>query len=185
MLPAGRWASTGLSKNGSATSDASSAQAQPATERFTLSSPDAPGCMLAAAHTCDGWAETPSIIWSGAPSGTVSYAVTMHTQVNHFETHADLVVYDTPQWVSELPTTSREIGTFGANSIIGRGEYAPRCSLGPGMKDYVLTVFALQSMPTVPDRQQGVTREELLSSTSEITLASASITVGYTRPTNS
>lgn len=165
--------------------DASSEQAQSASERFVVSSPDAPEGMIPAAYTCDGRAETPAIIWSGAPSATVSYAVTMHTQVSIIETHTYLVVYDIPQSVHGLPSNSVDIGTFGTNSINGRRECPHPGSKGPAMKDSILTVFALKSVPTVPDPKEGVTRQDLLSSTSRITLASASFTVTYADPSNS
>lgn len=113
-----------LTAHGSNKPDDSNSEAQPASEGFTVSSPDALRGILGIAHTCDGRGETPAINWSGAPQGTVSFAVTMHTQVNIFESHAYLVVYDLPQSVQGLPTNSREIGTFGANSINDRREYA-------------------------------------------------------------
>ncbi|HAH14910.1 MAG TPA: hypothetical protein DCL45_02430, partial [Chloroflexi bacterium] len=125
-----------LTAHGSNKPDDSNSDAQPASERFVLSSPDAPQGILGIDQTCDGRGETPAINWSGAPQGTVSFAVTMHTQVNIFVSHAYLVVYDLPQSVHGLPTNSREIGIFGANSINNRREYAPPCSKGPGMKDY-------------------------------------------------
>ena len=173
-----------LTAHGSNKPDDSNSDAQPASERFVVSSPDAPQGILGIAQTCDGRGETPAINWSGAPQGTVSFAVTMHTQVNIFESHAYLVVYDLPQSVHGLPTNSREIGIFGANSINNRREYAPPCSKGPGMKDYVVTVFALNSVPKVTDRKQGVTRQELLSSISHMTLDSATLKISYARPTN-
>ena len=173
-----------LTAHGSNKPDDSNSKAQPASERFVVSIPDAPKGILGISQTCDGRGETPAINWSGAPQGTVSFAVTMHTLVNIFESHAYLVVYDLPQSVHGLPTNSREIGTFGANSINDRREYAPPCSSGPGMKDYVVTVFALNSVPKVTDRKQGVTLQELLSSISHMTLDSATLKISYARPTN-
>lgn len=107
----------------------------------------------------------------------------MHTQVNIFETHAYLVVYALPKSLLGLPTNSREIGMFGSNSINNRREYAPPCSKGPQMKDYVFTVFALNSVSKVTDRKQGVTRQELLSGISHMTLDSATLKISYARPT--
>ena len=173
-----------LTAHGSNKPDDSNSHAQPASEGFAVSSPDAPRGLLGIAQTCDGRGETPAINWSGAPQGTVSFAVTMQTQVNIFESHAYLVVYDLPQSVHGLPTNSREIGIFGANSINDRREYAPPCSRGLGMKDYVVTVFALNSVPKVTDRKQGVTRQELLSSISQLTIDSATLKISYARPTN-
>ncbi|RLT55523.1 MAG: hypothetical protein DWI69_05945 [Chloroflexi bacterium] len=173
-----------LTAHGSNKPDDSNSHAQPASERFVVASPDAPRGILGIAQTCDGRGETPAINSRGAPQGTVSFAVTMHTQVNIFESHAYLVVYDLPQSVHGLPTNNRENGIFGANSINDQREYAPPCSKGPGMKDYVVTVFALNSVPNVTDRKQGVTRQELLSSISQLTLDSATLKISYARPTN-
>jgi hypothetical protein len=52
------------------------------------------------------------------------------------------------------------------------------------MKDYVVTVFALNSVPKVTAQKQGVTRQELLSSISHMTLDSATLKTSYARPTN-
>ena len=106
-----------LTAHGSNKSDGSNSQAQTASEQFVVSRPDVPRGILGIAHTCDGPGETPAINWSGARQGTVSFAVTMHTQVNIFETHAYLVVYALPKSVLGLPTKSRDIGIFGSNSI--------------------------------------------------------------------
>ena len=173
-----------LTAHGSNKPDGSNSSAQTASEGFAVSSPDGPRGILGIAQTCDGRGEIPAINWSGAPQGTVSFAVTMHTQVNIFVSHAYLVVYDLPKSVHGLPTNSRNIGIFCSNSINDRREYAPPSSRGPGMKDYVVTVFALNSVPKVTAQKQGVTRQELLSSISHMTLDSATLKTSYARPTN-
>ena len=75
------------------------------------------------------------------------------------------------------------IGTLGSNSVNNRGGYAPPHSKGPGAKTYIYTVYALSAPPdlTVPALKV-VNREVLLAAMKDKILASAELSVVYSRP---
>lgn len=148
---------------------------------FTLqSSIVVSGGMLPATYTCDGASATLPLAWSNAPAGTVSYAVIMHHEAAPNDIHWYWVLYDIPADVTQLVQNSSGIGTLGTNSVNDRPEYAPPCSKGPGPKRYTYTVYALSAQPQVP--AGGVNRETLLTAIADITLASATLDVIYSRP---
>jgi Raf kinase inhibitor-like YbhB/YbcL family protein len=153
-----------------------------ATSGFTLSSPEVmEGGTLPAEYTCDGASATLPLAWSGAPSGTKSYAIIMHHVASPDDIHWYWVLYDIPADVTSLPKNSQAIGTLGTNSVNGRTEYAPPCSKGPGPKVYTYTVYALSAQPQLSMPVSQVNRQVLLDAIRDITLASAELHVTYTR----
>jgi phosphatidylethanolamine-binding protein (PEBP) family uncharacterized protein len=152
-------------------------------QTFNLRSPDLPADgRLPAEYTCDGAASTLALTWSGAPSGTVGYAVTMHHVAPDNAIHWYWEVYNLPASVSSLPKNVTGLGVLGTNSVNGRNEYAPPCSKGPGDKEYIYTVYALSAQPQFPDPAATVNRAVLLEAIKDITLASADMKVVYARP---
>lgn len=149
---------------------------------FALTSPDAvEGGTLPAEYTCDGTSSTLALTWSGAPEGTVGYAVIMHHVASPEDVHWYWALYNIPANITSLSKNSTGIGTLGTNSVNGKTEYTPPCSKGPGPKMYTYTVYALAAQPqfTVPASQ--VNRDVLLKAIQNITLASAELHVIYTR----
>jgi gluconolactonase len=154
-----------------------------ATSGFTLTSPDLPADgRLPAEYTCDGTASTLALSWSGAPAGTVSYAVIMHHVAPDNAIKWYWVLYDIPADVTSLPKNTTGIGVLGTNSVNDQIGYEPPCSQGPGDKIYIYTVYALSAQPQLSVPASQVTRAVLLDAIQNITLASAEMCVVYARP---
>ncbi len=151
------------------------------TESFALtSSAMEEGGDLPIYYTCDGQSISPPLTWSGAPEGTVGYAIAMHHVPGPGDTHWYWVIYNIPAEITALTEGETDVGTFGTNSVNDLNQYAPPCSQGPGTKEYTITVYALSAAPDLPDPTV-VDRDTLLAAISEITLGSAEINVSYTR----
>lgn len=165
------------------TSPNSSTAPNPSTAGFALTSPDLPAdSRLPIEYTCDGASSTLALTWSGAPTGTQSYAVIMHHIPPTGDSHWYWVLYNIPANVTSLPKNSSGIGTLGSNSVNDRNEYTPPCSKGPGDKTYFYTVYALSAAPQLSTSATQVNRAALLEAIKEITLASAELQVVYARP---
>lgn len=149
---------------------------------FKLTSSDIqPDSLLPKEYTCDGESSTLPLEWSGFPENTKSFALIMHHEASPTNIHWYWVLYDIPSSVHSLSKNESGIGTLGNNSVNGKTEYAPPCSQGPGPKKYIYTIYALSESVdiTVPDSE--VSREVLLDSIKNITLASTNLTVIYSR----
>ena len=150
---------------------------------FALTSPDiTEGGRLPAEYTCDGAASTLALSWSGAPVGTKSFAVIMHTVASPIDIHWYWVLYNIPANVTSLAKNSTGVGTLGTNSLNDKQSYSPPCSKGPGDKMYTYTVYALSAQPQFSVPASQVTRPVLLAAIKNITLASAELHVIYARP---
>ena len=156
------------------------ASAQPT---FNLSSPAfADGGLLGQQFTCDGAGVSPSLSWQNAPAGTTSFAVTMH----HYppaaaEKHVYMVVYDLTLSTDHLEQGTT-LGTWGVNTVNRKMVYTPPCSQGLGRKDYILTVYALSLAPVFTTLKTEITMDAFLAAIKSVTLATATMTVGYARP---
>ncbi len=146
-----------------------------------ISSAVTEGGALPVEFTCDGDSATVPLAWSGAPEGTQSFAVVMHHVPGPGDTHWYWVVYNIPANITSLEKNSAGIGILGTNSVNGSTVYAPPCSKGPGEKVYTYTVYALSAEPQFSVPASAVSRDVLLDSINDITLASASLNVTYTR----
>ena len=130
--------------------------------------------------TGDGDSLSPPLEWSGAPAGTKSYAVIMHHLAPDMVKWY-WVLYNIPATVQSLPQNAKGIGTLGNNSVNNRGGYAPPHSKGPGEKTYILTVYALSAPPQITVQPSAVSRDVLLAAMKGKILASAELSVKYTR----
>lgn len=149
---------------------------------FTLAGPDVnEDGTLPTEYTCDGASSTLALNWDGAPEGTQSYAVVMHHVAGPDDIHWYWVLYNIPANVTGLPKNVMGIGTLGNNSVNGRTEYAPPCSKGPAPKVYTYTVYALSAQPQLSVPASQVDRATLLDAIENITLASAELSVTYSR----
>ena len=135
---------------------------------------------LPARYTCDGASLSPPVSWSGAPAGTVAYAVVIHHVAAPDDVHWYWVLYDVPATVDHIDEGVTPPAKVGTNSVNGRSEYTPPCSKGPGRKVYTVTVYALSAPPALPNPRV-VNRAVLLAAIADRTLAVASIDVGYAR----
>lgn len=149
---------------------------------FTLTSPDVlDGGRLPVEYTCDGAGYTLALNWSGAPSGTKNFAVIMH-HIAPETIHWYWVLYNIPADVTGLPKNVNGIGVLGNNINNGLAEYSPPCSKGPGDKTYTYTVYALSAEPILSVPASQVSRAVLLEAINDLTLASAEMSVVYSRP---
>ncbi|MBP7688566.1 MAG: hypothetical protein KA765_11680 [Thermoflexales bacterium] len=157
-----------------------------AASAFTLTSPAViDGGTLPVEYTCDGDGSTLALAWSGAPTNTKSYAVIMHHVAGPDDIHWYWVLYNIPASVTRLPQDVSGLGTLGNNYNTGLVEYSPPCSKGPGPKDYIYTVYALSAEPQISVPASQVDRDTLLNAIKDITLASAELSVTYSRDVNS
>lgn len=149
---------------------------------FMLTSSEvAEGRELPKEFTCDGASATLPLSWKDAPAGTKSFAVVMHHIPGPGDSHWYWVVYNILANVTSLEKNVTGIGTLGNNSVNGETKYAPPCSKGPGEKVYTYTVYALSAEPQLSAPASEVSRDVLLDAIKDITLASASLNVTYTR----
>jgi len=160
-----------------------------AASAMTISSPAmTAGGTLPTRFTCDGSRTSPSVRWANPPAGTKSFAVIMHTVAGPprpgdkpgESIHAYLIRYQLPSTLRALGEGQTLVGMFGANTVDGKNTYTPPCSQGPGLKYYTLTVYALSSIPKF-SAGTTVTRPVMLAKIKKTTLASAKMTVGYSR----
>ena len=132
-------------------------------------------------YTCDSTGASPGLQWSNAPSTTTNYAITMYTIPPTGEKHVYLVLYNIPATAMSIPDNSKSIGIFGLNTVDGKTTYTPPCSQGPGAKIYVLTVYALNALPTFSVPSNQVTMAILQASMKNKIVDSAVMSVTYTR----
>ena len=137
--------------------------------------------VLPAEFTGDGASATLPLEWIGAPAETKSYALIMHHEAPD-QTKWYWILYDIPANVQSLPKNVQGVGTLGNNSVNERTEYAPPHSKGPGAKTYTLTVYALSASPQITVPPARVNREVLLAAMKEKVLATAELSVTYSRP---
>jgi len=134
-------------------------------------------------YTCDSSGFSPGLQWSNAPTGTTSYAITMHHFPPTYPTedkHVYLVLYNIPSTVTSLADNSKSIGAFGINTVDRKNSYTPPCSQGPGAKVYILTIYALNAAPTISVSSAQVTMDVLLAGMRNKILDSTVMTVTYT-----
>ena len=149
---------------------------------FILASPVIqPDSLLPKDYTCDGESSTLPLNWTGYPGSTKYFALIMHHAASASDIHWYWVLYNIPVTVQNLEKNATGIGILGNNSVNGNIGYAPPCSQGPGFKKYTYTLYALSepATPSVPDSE--VNRVVLLASIKNITLASATLSVIYSR----
>ncbi len=148
---------------------------------FVLSSSEVKdGGALPIEFTGDGTSATLPLKWTGAPTETKSYAIIMHHEAPD-QTKWYWILYDLPATVQSLPKNVKGVGTLGNNSVNRRREYAPPHSKGPGAKTYIYTVYALSAPPQITVSPAEVNREVLLAAMKDKILATAGLSVVYTR----
>jgi Raf kinase inhibitor-like YbhB/YbcL family protein len=137
--------------------------------------------LLPQEYTCDGERATLPLEWDGFPEDTKSFALIMHHEASSIDIHWYWVLYDIPSSIHSLPKNVNGIGTLGNNSVNGKTEYAPPCSQGPGPKKYTYTIYSLSEAVNLSVPNSEVSREVLLDAIKDITLASATLNVIYSR----
>lgn len=151
-------------------------------ESFVLSSPVvARDGGLPVDYTGDGAGMTLPLEWKGEPSGTRNFAISMHHVDPEGRTKWYWTLYNLPGVVHRLETNANGGGVLGNNSIQRGVGYAPPHSKGPGLKRYVVSVYALSGVvdPGLPPEQVGY--PELLKAMDGKILGRADLPVTYSR----
>ena len=150
---------------------------------FTLTSPAVKdGAALPTEFTGDGAGARLPLSWSNVPRGTVSLALVMHHLDPEGKTKVYWLVVDIDLKTTSVAKNAPDFGRLGLSTVHERVEYAPPHSKGPGLKKYVLTLFALSAKPDLPEATQPVSLETLLPAMKGKILGAADLTVTYTRP---
>jgi phosphatidylethanolamine-binding protein (PEBP) family uncharacterized protein len=133
------------------------------TPAFSLTSPVVKdGGALPTEFTGDGASASPPLAWSNVPKGTVSLALVMHHLDPEGKTKVYWLVTDIDPKTTAVAKNATDFGRLGLSTVHDRVEYAPPHSKGPGLKKYVLTLFALSAKPTLADAGKPVDLETLL-----------------------
>lgn len=174
---------------------ASEATSAPPTN-FVLTSLDShlaqsvPGTYTANAFGCAGGNASPALKWSGAPTGTQSFVVTLFDRDERSTPSGwwHWVVYDLPKSASELPVGAGEehsrllpAGALEGRTNLGTDAYHGPCpAKGDPPHRYVFTVYALNvaKLP-VPAEASGAM---VTSVVQEHLLAKAVFVAHYGRP---
>ena len=160
-----------------------SAAAPAPSKGFVLSSSAfVSGGELPAEYTGDGAGVSPPLVWEGAPAGTKSFALIMDHQAPDMA-KSYWNIWDIPADVTHLEKNGKPPGLVGVG-FRGREGYEPPHSKGPGVKTYVLTVYALSGMLEIKQPTSEVTREILLDAMKDKILGRASLSVTYDRSTS-
>ena len=160
---------------------ASTTAAPAATGELTLtSSAFVDGGTLPVAYSCDGAGYSPPLAWSGAPEGTVQFAMLMTTLAND-GMKWNWVMYGIPASATALVEGGGDVGTFGLTSDGPDLRYYSPCSQGPGAKTYTFTLYALSAAPTFSVPAAQVSGPLLTSAIAALILDSSLVSVSYTR----
>jgi Raf kinase inhibitor-like YbhB/YbcL family protein len=112
----------------------------------------AEGDVIPVKHTCDGADRSPPLAWTGAPSGTASYALIADDPDAPAGTWVHWVLYDLPATLSALPEnvpkveSPKELGgaVQGKNDSRGLGYAGPCPPPGPAHR-YFFKLYALSA----------------------------------------
>lgn len=173
----------GCSSNSAKTVDAAAQDG--ATDSMILTSPAfAEGGAIPVANTCKGANTSPALAWTGAPSGTKSFAVVL-TDLSNSMTH--WVIYDIPASAAGLPTAVENVdapaSVPGAHQIVSIhaptvGYYGP-CP--PATHTYQFAVYALDTA-TLPGVSAQSTRPEATAAIQAHRRDSGTLTGTFTPP---
>lgn len=153
------------------------------TPTFTLTSPVVKdGAALPTEFTGDGASASLPLAWANVPKGTVSLALVMHHLDPEGKTKIYWLMTDIDPKTSSVAKNATDFGKMGLSTVHNRAEYAPPHSKGPGLKKYILTLFALSAKLNLADATQPVTVEALLPAMKGKILGAADLNVTYTRP---
>ncbi len=154
-----------------------------ATPTFALTSPVVKdGAALPTEFTGDGSGASIPLAWANVPKGTVSLALVMHHLDPEGKTKIYWLMYDIDPKTTSVAKNATDFGKMGLSTVHNRAEYAPPHSKGPGLKKYVLTLFALSAKPDLTNASTPITSELLLPAMKGKILGAADLNVTYTRP---
>lgn len=154
---------------------------------MTLTSPGfVEGSAVPTVNTCKGANTSPALAWTGAPSGTQSFAVVLTDQTISM---AHWAIYDIPASATGLPAgienTADPASVPGAHQIVSIhaptvGYYGP-CPPNPPAHTYQFAVYALD-VAMLPGVSATSTRPETVAALQAHRLAGATLTGTFTAP---
>ena len=153
------------------------------TTAFALSSGTVTnGGVLSTAYTCDGASKSPPLSWTLPPSGTAGYAMLMTTIPGPGTVKYNWLLYNIPASVTDVAENTNGGATVGFADDGGGLNYAPPCSQGPGLKQYVFTLYALSAAPNLAGLSANqVTGAALTAALAAVTKTTAVMTLNVTR----
>jgi phosphatidylethanolamine-binding protein (PEBP) family uncharacterized protein len=137
------------------------------------------GGTLPVTYTCEdtNGGVSPPLTWTGAPQGTVEFAVTASTLAVDGKKW-NWVLYGIPASVTSLAANTKGIGTTGASTDGPDLKFYPPCSSGSGPRTYTVTLYALSGKPTFSTSP--VTGDVLMEAISPLIIGSRQMSVTYT-----
>ncbi|MBZ4194010.1 MAG: hypothetical protein LAE24_06855 [Candidatus Contendobacter sp.] len=120
---------------------------------------------------------SPPLAWTGAPSGTVEFAITATTLAVDGKKW-NWVLYGIPASVTSLAANTTGIGTTGASTDSPDLKFYPPCSSGSGPRIYTFTLYALSTKPTFSTSP--VSGAVLADAIGPVTIGSRQMSVTYT-----
>lgn len=147
-------ADTGAMDSGEADAgQADAGEADAGEVAFTLTSAAyAEGGAIPQRHSCGGEDLQPELSWSGAPAGTMSFAIVLIDESIDF-TH--WVAYDIPAGTSQLPEGASDMGSLPSGTQEARAYCTQFCGPCPrSQHTYTFEIFALD-MANVPFGPRG------------------------------
>ena len=119
------------------------------------------GGVIPALHTCEGADLSPALEWSGAPSGTKSFALIVDDPDAPGGVWNHWLLFDIPPSVQAITQGFKpgKLGDSGANDFGKSGYNGPCPPKGHGRHRYYFKLFALD-VPRL-DLKQGASRAEL------------------------
>jgi len=170
---------------GADTSSPSDAAGEAAGAFSLTSTALAEGAAFAAANTCDGANTSPPFAWSGAPGGTLSYALVLTDKTNGLVHWA---IYDIPASFADAPAAIAQgyqpaapAGAKQAKSIAGQPVYSGPCPpKGGGAHNYEFALYAM-NVAALPGTTANTTKEQIVTLLGASVVGVAKRNGNYTR----
>lgn len=123
---------------------------------FELASPDfKDGGQLPVMSSCDGSGTAPGLVWSGAPAGAKSFALTCIDPDAPKGAFTHWIVYDIPATVTALAQGGKlPPGSRGLANDYGRQGFGQACPPS-GTHRYIFTLYALRAEKLSADSRSG------------------------------
>jgi Raf kinase inhibitor-like YbhB/YbcL family protein len=144
---------------------------------FELTSPDfTDSAQLPSRSSCDSTGTAPGLVWSSAPSGTKSFALTCIDPDAPKGDFIHWIVFDIPASATAIPPGGRlPEGSSELANDYGRPGFGPACPPA-GTHRYVFTLYALNE-----DRLGSVSRDDFFKAVKKARIGTATLTGLYTR----
>jgi Raf kinase inhibitor-like YbhB/YbcL family protein len=147
---------------------------------LTLSSPAFEhGGRIPDRHTCNGEDTSPELDWSGAPDGTVEFAIVCHDPDAPFtEGFTHWVLWGIPGDATSIAEGGGSAFSEGTSDFGAQQYNGPAPPPGHGTHHYFFHLYALSDSPRV---SPGVTLAELMAAIDPLILVQARLVGTYSR----